>query len=231
MGRLQNQATGREFELHPDTLVGRSPACHLQLAHESVSQVHASIRFLQGTWQLQDRNSTNGTWLDGVCLSRGKTHALAEGHTIRFGAKRHEEWRLVDATAPRWASEPVHLTAAYERVLSNVELSIRSDLSLEIKVSGEVHRLPARVPYIVLQALGRERLLDRSRGRAEADEGWVDREMLSRQLRRPELNQDIRRIREDFRKLQLFEAAEDVIETHRELGKVRLGIPRVHVER
>ena len=45
-------------------------------------------------------------------------------------------------------------------------------------------------------------------GVGAADEGWVDREALSRQLRRHELNQDIRRIRDDFRKLELFEAAE-----------------------
>jgi hypothetical protein len=82
----------------------------------------------------------------------------------------------------------------------------------------------------VLQALALERLSDRGQGRNAADEGWVDRETLSRRLRRPELNQDIRRIREDFRKLQLFEAAEDVIETLREQGKIRLGIPRVRVE-
>jgi hypothetical protein len=100
---------------------------------------------------------------------------------------------------------------------------------LELSVRGQTHRLPARVPYLVLQALARERLQDLERGTAEADAGWVDRELLSRKLRRAELNQDIRRIRDDFRKLQLFEAAEDVIETNREQGKIRIGISRLRL--
>ena len=229
MGRLRQPDSGRVFELEPETLVGRSAACHLRLVHESASHVHASLRWQDGGWQLQDRNSTNGTWVDGVCLSRGKSQSLTPGCSLRFGAKRSEEWQLFDGSPPSFGL-PVAATAAHERVLSDVELLIRADLGLEVTVGGELHRLPARVPYIVLQALALERLSDRGQGRSEADEGWVDRETLSRRLRRPELNQDIRRIREDFRKLQLFEAAEDVIETLREQGKVRLGIPRVRVE-
>lgn len=229
MGRLQHLATGRIVELDADTLIGRSPACGLQLEHESASQVHASIRWRDSGWFVQDRNSTNGTWIDGVCLTRGKGQQLARGASVRFGSKRQEEWRVVDDGPPP-RIEPVLSTAAHDRALSEIELTVRSDLRLELTVQGETHRLPARVPYIVLQALARERLQDRERGKALDDEGWVDRETLSRRLRRPDLNQDIHRIREDFRKLRLFEAAEDVIEAHRELGKVRLGIARVEVE-
>lgn len=229
MGRLRSLSSGRELELEAETLVGRSLVCQLRLEHESASQMHASLRWLGGAWQVQDRNSTNGTWVDGVCLSRGKSQQLNLETTLRFGAKRSEEWRLVDVAAPARGTS-VLATSTHDRVLSDVELLIRADLGLELTVDGELHRLSARVPYIVLQALAMERLSDRRRGVGAADEGWVDREALSRQLRRQELNQDIRRIRDDFRKLELFEAAEDVIETLREQGKIRLGIARVRVE-
>jgi hypothetical protein len=230
MARLEHLATGRIVELDADTLIGRSPACRLRLAHESVSQVHASIRWRQNAWSVQDRNSTNGTWIDGVCLSRGNAQPIARGALLRFGSKRQEEWRLIDDGPPAHDEAPAASTAVHQRLLGDVQLTVRADLRLELQVQGEIHRLAARVPYVVLLELARERLQDRARGKTLDDEGWVDRETLARRLRRSDLNQDIHRIREDFRKLRLFEAAEDVIETHRELGKVRLGIPSVRVD-
>jgi hypothetical protein len=231
MGRLRHADTGRCCELKRETLAGRSRSCDVQLEHESASQVHATIRWQAEGWQLQDRNSTNGTWIDGACASRGKTYALVAGSTIRFGPKREESWQMIDDSPPVDSAAALPSTAAYERALSGVELLVRADLSLEVSLHGEVHRMPARTPYIVVQELADERLKDRERGLKESEEGWVDRETLSRRLRRPELNQDIRRIRTDFQKLELLEAAEDVIETHREQGKVRLGISRVRIER
>jgi hypothetical protein len=164
-----------------------------------------------------------------VCLSRGKAQPIVQGNTIRFGSKRQEDWKMLDDGPPLHGDPPAS-TAVHDRVLEDIELTVRADLRIELHVQGETHRLPARVPYLVLQELARERLQDRAGGKTPDDEGWVDRETLSRRLRRPDLNQDIHRIREDFRKLRLFAAADDVIETHRELGKVRLGIPRVRLE-
>jgi hypothetical protein len=188
--------------------------------------VHASIRFLQDGWHVQDRNSTNGTWLDGTCLTRGHTRALAPGALLRFGARGREEWQLSDASPP--STRPIE-TKPYVPSVQQIELAIHADLALELDVYGQSYRLPARVPYLVLQALAQERLGDRERGTPEADAGWVDREQLSRRLRRSELNQDIRRIRDDFKKLQLFGAAEDVIESSREQGKIRIGISHVRL--
>jgi hypothetical protein len=290
MATLQQPGTGCVFELLPDTLVGRSARCQMQLHHESVSQVHASLRFLNNSWQIQDRNSTNGTWIDGECMMIGETRRLLVGCALRFGSS--ETWNLIDDSAPQprirqlpagpalqLGAEPLSLpgsegaevrwdgahailrqlgradrllsdgqefevggktyrahlpsalaTAAFERHLSQTELRILPDSSLELRVRGKTHRLAARAPYVVVRELARERLRDRSRGCLPEEEGWLDRQLLADRLRRPDLNQDIRRIREDFRKLQLFEAAEDVIETHRDQGKVRLGVARLQLE-
>ena len=98
---------------------------------------------------MQDRNSTNGTWVDGGCLSRGNSQALVDG--------------------------------------------------------------------------------SRTRGLPDAHAGWVDCEPLSRRPRRTELNQRIRRIRDDLRKLELFEAAQDVIVANRERVEIRIGVRRLQL--
>jgi hypothetical protein len=77
---------------------------------------------------------------------------------------------------------------------------------------------------VVIQALGRERLDDRDRGRSRDEEGWLDRRILTERLRHRDINQDIHRIREDFQRLALFEDADAIVEDQREHGKVRLGV-------
>jgi hypothetical protein len=293
MGLLRHRRTRRVFELHPDTLIGRSRRCQLLLDDQSASHVHASIRWVDGAWRVQDRNSTNGTWLDGVCLNGGETRRLEVGSGLRFGAAIGEEWALVNAASPPpmlrplpdgaplllvenqplvlppnraatvcWGMgaailfvrgrEPqalrdgqefsvggvtyaaflpiVFSTATFGRVLSHTELLIRSEANLELTLYGKTHRLDWRAPYVVLQALAEERLKDRASGSSEADEGWLDRQMLAQQLGRADLNQDIRRIRKQFQSLALFESARDIIETQRDQSKIRLGIARVRVE-
>ena len=98
MATLQQPGMGCVFELLPDTLVGRSARCQMQLEHESVSQVHASLSFSNNSWQVQDRNSTNGTWVDGECLLVGETRRLLIGCALRFGTS--ETWKLIDDSAP-----------------------------------------------------------------------------------------------------------------------------------
>jgi len=78
-------------ELEPDTLVGRSSRCALRLGHDSVSHVHASLRWLRDGWYVQDHDSTNGTWVDGACLTRGERRQLRVGSVLRFGAKGADE--------------------------------------------------------------------------------------------------------------------------------------------
>jgi FHA domain-containing protein len=160
---------------------------------------------------------------DGVhavlCESGQLAREIADGEEFAVGGK------VFRAFLPALAA-----TAEFECSLSQTELVVLADSSLELHLQGRTHRLAARAPYVVVRELARERLKDRASGVLAADEGWLDRQLLDERLRRPDLNQDIRRIREDFRRLQLFEAARDVIETHRDQGKVRLGIARVRLE-
>ena len=46
-------------------LLGRSSACHLVFADDTVSRRHAELKVLDGRWMLRDLGSANGTWVNG----------------------------------------------------------------------------------------------------------------------------------------------------------------------
>jgi Mg-chelatase subunit ChlD len=63
--------------------IGRGAANQVQIPDLSVSRVHASIRYLQGYWFLQDQNSKLGTLLNGQPVAGA---ALKSGDRIQLGA-------------------------------------------------------------------------------------------------------------------------------------------------
>jgi hypothetical protein len=67
-----------------DNILGRAAESLVTLADRLASRNHAVIRFDEATaaWVLTDLGSRNGTWLDGVRVSRG---TLADGSLIRVG--------------------------------------------------------------------------------------------------------------------------------------------------
>jgi hypothetical protein len=228
MAVLRRPLGGKDFQLLADTLVGRSSRCDLVLEHDSVSQTHASIRFLGNAWLVEDRNSKNGTWLNGVCLAKSHGVRLEVGAVLRFGAKGVEEWVLLDAAPPVLTNASAS-TARLERYVTQARLLIHENLNLELTAGPLTHKLKGRVPYLVLQALAQERLGDRGRGCSPEDEGWLDRRLLAIRLRDRDVNQDIHRIRQDFQRLALFEDADAIVEDQREQGKIRLGVYDVHL--
>lgn len=73
-----------------DTIsIGRSPACELQLEHESVSRRHATVQVTdEGFLAVQDAGSSNGTFLqrNGRWV-RVKRVVLGTQDAIRFGER------------------------------------------------------------------------------------------------------------------------------------------------
>ena len=51
-------------------LIGRDPSCHVTLNHPSVSWQHAKLQVRNGTWNLLDLNSSNGTFVDGKRITK-----------------------------------------------------------------------------------------------------------------------------------------------------------------
>jgi pSer/pThr/pTyr-binding forkhead associated (FHA) protein len=65
--------------------IGRGPESDLRLADESVSGTHATLLERDGSWQLLDLGSRNGTYVEGQRITEC---VLAAGCEIRFGALR-----------------------------------------------------------------------------------------------------------------------------------------------
>jgi hypothetical protein len=66
-------------------ILGRSRACDVRFVESSVSRCHAELRHGGGGWVLIDTGSTNGTWVNGVRVTRA---AVADGDEIRLGSAR-----------------------------------------------------------------------------------------------------------------------------------------------
>ena len=76
---------GTRFELtERKFLIGRQTTCDIVIADHNVSRVHAEIRVVQGTWEIDDRGSTNGTRVNGTMIV--EPTPLASGDVIAFGA-------------------------------------------------------------------------------------------------------------------------------------------------
>ena len=76
---------GTRFELTNDKYsIGRQTTCDIVIADHNVSRVHAEIKFVQGSWRIDDRGSTNGTRVNGIVIV--EPAPLASGDVIAFGA-------------------------------------------------------------------------------------------------------------------------------------------------
>ena len=76
---------GTRFELTNDkNVIGRQTTCDIVIADHNVSRVHAEIRVVHGTWQIDDRGSTNGTRVNETVIV--EPTPLASGDVIAFGA-------------------------------------------------------------------------------------------------------------------------------------------------
>jgi hypothetical protein len=99
MGELREVLGNRRVYLEAEHLVGRSPQCSLQLNRSYVSAQHALIRWREGSWELLDRGSRNGTRLDGAALEAGRPYPLNVGARITLGHD-DEQWELSDSAEP-----------------------------------------------------------------------------------------------------------------------------------
>ena len=91
-GYLVVISSGQTFPLPwESTLVGRQDAKvgifpQINLADMKVGRRHANIRNRQGTFTVEDLNSTNKTRLNGVTLAPNQEYPLKDGDILRFGS-------------------------------------------------------------------------------------------------------------------------------------------------
>src|SRR5215471_3186900 len=63
--------------------IGRAPSNQIVVDHPSISAHHALLLRSGASYWLKDLNSTNGTWMNGDCVTDVE---LKDGDTIRFGS-------------------------------------------------------------------------------------------------------------------------------------------------
>ncbi len=72
-----------EFPILPLTSLGRAPTNTIHLPDSFASNEHALIAYRSGNWWLEDRNSSNGTLLNGTRIS--EPVILSSGDLIGIG--------------------------------------------------------------------------------------------------------------------------------------------------
>ena len=92
---LSPQERKRLIELgEQDIVIGRSPECDIRFVVENVSRRHARVFFHNEEFMIEDLESTNGLFVNGVKVVRC---ALRNNDQIELGGVRllfHEENRL-----------------------------------------------------------------------------------------------------------------------------------------
>jgi DNA-binding winged helix-turn-helix (wHTH) protein len=84
-------------------IVGRHPGSTVWINATSVSRVHAHIVIAPGRTTVEDRGSTNGTFVNGNRIT--SPHPLVDGAAVTFGSEQTVFRAWSDAAAP--ATEPV----------------------------------------------------------------------------------------------------------------------------
>ncbi|MCA9039130.1 MAG: FHA domain-containing protein [Planctomycetaceae bacterium] len=80
---IEGKNHGDRFELKEELYkIGRGASCQIRLNDNLVSRTHATIQNKNGTFLLTDRNSSNGTLVNGRAVSE---HRLNNGDRIQLG--------------------------------------------------------------------------------------------------------------------------------------------------
>lgn len=80
----------RRFRFSGQLTVGRGSDNKLELRDPTISSHHCFLFFGNGTYLVQDRNSTNGTYLNGMPVSSGSPQQMYPGDTLKLG--RYTIW-------------------------------------------------------------------------------------------------------------------------------------------
>jgi hypothetical protein len=79
----QFMATGERYPLLPLTSIGRAPTNSITIDDSFASGEHARITLVDGQWWLEDRQSRNGTMLNGAPLT--ESVIMTDGDMIGIG--------------------------------------------------------------------------------------------------------------------------------------------------
>ncbi|MBR4675379.1 MAG: AAA family ATPase [Victivallales bacterium] len=80
---LEGPDAGAKFSFDSGRLlIGRGDECQIRINQGSISRHHAALTFMGDCWQIEDLNSQNGVFIDGVQISRQR---LTSSTRLRLG--------------------------------------------------------------------------------------------------------------------------------------------------
>jgi serine phosphatase RsbU (regulator of sigma subunit) len=140
------------FPLETQLTIGRAPGNDIKLAHASVSRQHALVDFNMGKPTLEDRSSTNGTFVNG---ERVDVATLSNGDKLRVGSVYlrffhgdHPPMQLSDEddTVTRWLDSKEE---RHYQVTPN-DLEQMKTVKYELEKAGQIQKgfLPDQVPTL-----------------------------------------------------------------------------------
>lgn len=68
-----------------EVTAGRASSNDVVLPDASISKLHATFHETASGWTVTDRDSTNGTFVNGVRVPPGEARAVSDGMRLRFG--------------------------------------------------------------------------------------------------------------------------------------------------
>lgn len=106
MAIMINEKSGTEVMLQPQHVVGRHPTAATLLTNPEASRTHAVAMWDGEHWLLQDVSS-NGTFINGQAVIKGRKAVLHIGDYIQFGSLLAESWFVKDLSPPVCLLQPI----------------------------------------------------------------------------------------------------------------------------
>jgi len=78
---------GKEIKVTSKMTIGRDRQNDFVINDGMVSRFHLEIQQIRGSYFAEDRNSSNGTWINGHKIAPGKYVKLSPGDTLRLGSR------------------------------------------------------------------------------------------------------------------------------------------------
>ncbi|MDC7232332.1 MAG: FHA domain-containing protein [Spirochaetales bacterium] len=78
---------GREIRMSSRMTIGRDKKNSFVIEDGMVSRFHLEILQIRGSYFIEDRNSSNGTWLNGKKVTPGKYIKINPGDTLKIGGR------------------------------------------------------------------------------------------------------------------------------------------------
>lgn len=104
MGTLEWKTMNTRVPLRKRCMLGRGATSDVRVDSPKVSAEHASLHWLDGSWELRDLGSRNGTFLGGRRLAAGERALLEVGATFSL-SRSAAVFELIDASPPSAAAQ------------------------------------------------------------------------------------------------------------------------------